>query len=180
MNKQTKPSSLFILLMLMLLWPTQALLAHGGGLLQVSAEPAGPYKVSVWTSPARLEANNSGHITVSVADEADAPVLDAAVLVQLQSLETDEIMSVPATTAQSTNKLFYEADMILPEVGRYSMTIQVNGTEGSGEITFPVEVQPAGNTSWFLVGFIVLGLAISMFLFRMWEKQPAEPVPRRK
>ena len=180
MSKQIRLHAVPVLLLLLLLGPARSLRAHGGGLLQVAAEPAGPYKVSVWTSPTRLEAGSPGHITVSVAGEADAPVLDAKVLVQIISGETGEIMSVPATTAQSTNKLFYEADMILPEIGRYPMTIQINGSQGSGEVTFLIEVQPVANTNWFLLGFIVLGLAISLFLFRLWEKQPAAPVPRRR
>jgi hypothetical protein len=115
-----------------------------------------------------------------VAGEADAPVLDAEVLVQIGSGEGDEIMSVPATRAQSANKLFYEADMILPEIGRYWMTIRINGWQGSGEVAFPIEVRPVASTNWFLLGFIVLGLVISLFLFRLWEKQPAAPVPRRR
>jgi len=180
MSKQITWHALPILLLLLLLEPARPLQAHGGGLLQVAAEPAGPYKVSVWTSPTRLEAGSPGHITVGVAGEADAPVLDAKVLVQIKSGERGEIMTVPATTAQSTNKLFYEADMILPEIGRYLMTVQINGSQGSGEVTFSIEVQPVANTNWFLLGFIVLGLAISLFLFHLWEKQPATPVPRRR
>jgi len=180
MSRQITLHALPILLLLVLCWPARLLRAHGGGLLQVAAEPAGPYKVSAWTSPTRLEAGRPGHVTVSVAGEADAPVLDAEVLVQIESGEGDEIMSVPATTAQSANKLFYEADMILPEIGRYWMTIRINGWQGSGEVTFPIEVRPVASTNWFLLGFIVLGLVISLFLFRLWEKQPAAPVPRRR
>lgn len=180
MSRQITLHALAILLLLLLCWPARLLRAHGGGLLQVAAEPAGPYKVSAWTSPTRLEASSPGHVTVSVAGEADAPVLDAEVLVQIESGEGGEIMSVPATRAQSANKLFYEADMILPEIGCYWMTIRINGWQGSGEVAFPIEVQPVASTNWFLLGFIVLGLAISLFLFRLWEKQPTAPVPRRR
>lgn len=170
-----------ILLSLLLSGSAQPLLAHGGGLLQVAAEPVGPYKISVWTSPTRLEAGGPGHITVGVAGEADAPVLDAVVVVQMKLVETGEIVTTtPATTAQSTNKLFYEADIILPEIGSYDIIVQLDGSQGRGEVTFPIEVQPVGHTNWFLLGFIVLGLAISMFLFRLWEKQSTSPIPRQR
>ena len=180
MSKQTL-LVLPIFLCLVLLSPVSSLQAHGGGLLRVASEPVGPYKVSVWTSPTRLESGNPGHITVSVGDEADAPILDANVLVQMYSAETGELVSSGlATTAQSTNKLFYESDMILPEIGRYTISVQISGPQGNGTVTFPLEVLPAGNTNWFLLGFIVLGLAISMFLFRLWEKQSAASVPPQR
>ena len=181
MNRQIILRALPILLYLCLLWPGQLLWAHGGGVLQIAAEPAGPYKVSVWLSPTRPEAGKPGHITVGLAGEADAPVLDAKVLLQLNSLETGELLSsATATTAQSTNKLFYEADMTLPEIGRYSMNVQISGPQGSGEVAFPIEVYPISNTNWFLLGFIILGLAISIFFFRLWEKQSPAPTPRHK
>lgn len=181
MRKYTRCVCFTLFLLLALSWPATSLLAHGGGLLRVASEPAGPYQLSVWTSPTRLEADHPGHITVGVADASDAPVLGAEVLVQLQSVPGGKtILSTPATTAQSTNKLFYEADMILPEIGLYTMLVQVNGSEGTGQVTFPVEVQAASQTNWFLLGFILLGLLVSFFLFRLWEKQPADPAPRPK
>lgn len=167
--------------LLLLLLIVQPLRAHGGGILQVGSQAAGPYSVSVWTSPARLEAGELVHVTVGVADADEAPVLDAAVLVEVASPTTDEVWSAAATTEQATNKLFYEADMRLPEVdGRYNMTIRVDGPPGSGDLTFAIEVLPVSQTNWLMIGFIGLGLILSAAMFRLWEKQPVSTPVRRR
>ena len=161
-------------------WVVQPVRAHGGGLLQIASEPTGPFFVSVWTSPTRLEAENIAHITVGVAGKDESPILDASVLVQLTSLETGEVWAAAATTEQATNKLFYETDMRLGADGRYNMTVEVEGTEGVGEVSFALEILPKGNNNWFLLGFIGLGLILSMIMFRIWEKRPLETPSRKK
>ena len=158
----------------------QTLWAHGGGILQIGSQPAGPFNVSVWTSPTRLEAEETVHITVGVADEAEAPVLDAAVIVELTSLETGEIWTAQATTEQATNKLFYEADMRLGANGRYTMTIQIKNEQGTGETSFALEILPKNKNNWLLWGFIALGLILSMAMFQLWEKQPITIPSRQK
>ena len=159
---------------------TQPVWAHGGGVLQVASEPTGPYLVSVWTSPTRLEADNPIHVTVGVAGQDEAPILDADVLVEIGLPETGERWSAVATTEQSTNKLFYEADMRLREDGRYNMTIQIEGSQGTGSVTFAMEVLPPSQTNWFMLAFIGLGLVLSMSMFRFWEKQSVSTPTRKR
>lgn len=177
MNKRFYQAFTILLWLLLLARP---LWAHGGGLLQIATEPAGPFLISVWTSPSRLEAENVAHVTVGVAGEDEAPVLDAAVFVELASVATGEVWTAVATTAQATNKLFYEADMRLPEDGRYTMTIQVENAQGSGAVSFAIEILPEGQTNWYLFAFIGLGLLLSMGMFRLWEKQTAVPPSRKR
>ena len=169
-------SGLLALLFLM----AQPLWAHGGGILQIASQPAGPYKVSVWTSPTRLEAGELAHITVGVAGEDEEPVLDAAVLIEISSPETDELWSTEATTAQSTNKLFYEGDLRLGEDGRYDITIQIERKQGQGTVRFAIDVLPKSETNWLMVGFIGLGLVLSILMFRFWEKQPTTTPSRQR
>ena len=176
----SRPSAWYAICVLLLLLVAQPVGAHGGGILQIASQPAGPYIVSVWTSPARLEAGEIAHITVGVAGEDEAPILDAAVLVELASLETEAVWSAAATTEQATNKLFYEADMQLPENGRYTITIHVTGSQGQGDARFAVEILPKRQNNWISVSFIGLGLILSLLMFRFWGKQPTNTPLRKK
>jgi hypothetical protein len=169
-----------ILLLSLFLLSAKSLLAHGVGELQITLEPVGPYLVSVWTYPQRLMIDTPSHITVSVADEAENFVLDAEVQVTATLPGTAENLSAQATSEQATNKLFYEAYLVFPQIGRYDLTVLINGSQGNGELNFPLEIREAGQTNWFLIAFIAVGLVISMIMFRMWERQPNTPVPRRK
>lgn len=178
MNRRSLYQIFSALWLLLLATPVAA---HGGGILQVASEPTGPYAVSVWTSPARLEAGELAHITVGIAGPDEAPVLGATVLVELISLATGEVItSAAATTAQATNKLFYEADMRLPGDGRYMMTFHIEGAEGSGELSFAIEVLPERETNWVLLALIGVGLVLSMVMFRLWEKQTSGLSPRKR
>jgi alkanesulfonate monooxygenase SsuD/methylene tetrahydromethanopterin reductase-like flavin-dependent oxidoreductase (luciferase family) len=44
---------------------------------------------------------------------------------------------------------------------------------------FEVEVLPQGHTSWWMVGFIGLGIIMSFVLFRVWEGQTAVTNPAK-
>ena len=178
MNRRVLYQLSCVMLLLCLVQPVSA---HGGGILQIGSEPAGPFSVSVWTSPTRLEAGELAHVTGGGADGNGEPVLDAAVLVEIVSLETGEVWFTEATTEQATNKLFYEGDLRLPEVdGRYNMTIQIENDQGRGDVTFAIELLPAGETNWLMIAFIGLGLILSMTMFRLWEKQTTSSLPPRK
>jgi hypothetical protein len=147
--------------------------AHGGGALQLANEPAGPYLLTVWTSPPVAQAGRPLHVTVAVTTaESESPVLDAQVLVSLLPLETNNSpLSAPATTAQSVNKLFYETDFTVANIGRYQLTLHVAGMKGEGESAFVIDVRPATNVNWLSLGLIVFGLIVVVALWRSWESQ---------
>ena len=179
LEEARKLFSTLIIIVILLIWvlPVQA---HGGGVLQVANEPAGPYKVSVWTSPSPVENGRPIHITIGVAGGSeDEPILDAEVSVQAASRDTNQTIAATATTEQATNKLFYEADFTLPEQGIYDIQVQVAGTEGEGVVVFEVEALPPGNNSWWMMGFIGLGIVMSFVLFRLWEGQTAVTNPSK-
>ena len=60
------------LLGLMSLLLGQTVHAHGGGTLQIVNAPiAEAYRVSVWSAPTTIRAQDDIHITVGVADQAN-------------------------------------------------------------------------------------------------------------
>lgn len=149
----------------MLLIGARPLRAHGGGEIKVAKEPIGPYKLTVWLNPPQPQAGKTMHITVGVLAEDDSPVLAAAVTLEMVDSSGDAIITRPATTAQSTNKLFYETDFPAPDAGNYEITVQLNRGEVTGQVTFPTQVQPTNNTNWLLIGLVGIGIILAAFLF---------------
>lgn len=145
------------LLLLALLFPLFSRVeAHGGGAPQLVNEPAGPYWLSVWTSPDPARAREPLHLTIGVTEpgsgrEAGAPVLGADVRISLSAAEGAG-MPVSATAAGGANKLLYEADVNLPEVGLWTVQVDVDGRAGQSRVSFDLEVAEAGGASWLLWG----------------------------
>ena len=146
--------------------------AHGGGLIHVAGEPAGDYRVTVWVAPNEVEAGKTLHFTVAVvAAENNDIILDADVGIEVFVAGADTlVLSGPATTEQSVNKLFYEADFPeAPDAGIYTVVTTVNGRYGTGNISFDFEIIPAKTTiNWLLVGIVglVLVMVVGFFLSR--------------
>lgn len=159
-----------IFLALLLLAITAPLLfAHGGGEIQLANEPVGPYKVTIWLNPPAPQATRTLHITVGIsAPPDDAPVLDAIVNIEIIDMVSGEVIfRTPATTAASTNRLFYETDFELSEVGTYQVNTVVEGNEGGGTAVFTMEVIPSRMTpNWLLIGGISLGIVVLFSLLR--------------
>jgi hypothetical protein len=158
-------------------------LAHGGGTLQIMNAPiADAYRVSVWSAPATIRAHDDIHITVGVADlVAGAPVLDTAVQVEIYQAATGNLItSAAATTEQSVNRLFYEADMAGLPQGDYDVVVTVTGEAGGGAVDFALEIRPYLNLPLIVgVGFVVvLFLAGGLFAFR--RSQPPTAAPKRR
>lgn len=142
--------------LLLLLVPLTA--AHGGGTPQLVNEPVGPYWLSVWTSPEPPRAGEPLHLTLALAEpgtgrEAGAPVLGATVTISLAAAQGSAApLTVAATNANSANRLFYEADVTLPQPGAWTVSIDVAGTDGGGSGSFDLEIREAGGPNWFLWG----------------------------
>lgn len=156
-----------VILMLLFGLGIRPLLAHGGGELVVGLEPAGPYAVSVWVNPPQPRVDEPVHFTVGVSSLADGnPVLDAEVLVEMQLMGTETAVTAPATTAQSTNKLFYETDLDVESVGTYNTSINIQGEQGQGDISISVLVAEANPINWLWVGLFGLGFALIFVYFQ--------------
>ncbi len=167
---------------LALLWAATAVLpvwAHGGGLIYVAGEQAGEYRVTVWVAPNQVEAGKTLHFTVAVLEDASNDmILDAQVEMSVYQAGGDApVLSGPATTAQSVNKLFYEADFPdAPQPGIYTVVTRVNGRHGTGEVSFDLEIMPAKTAvNWLLIGLggLVVVAGLGIFLSRRTETREA-------
>lgn len=165
-----------------LLGQQRPLLAHGGGTLQITNAPVGECLISVWSAPPQAKANTPLHITVGAAQAADGePVLDAEMWVQVLSESSEEpIAAQAATTEQSVNRLFYEADLPELAVGTYQIEVSTRcrGTEGA--VSFLVTVRPSVNPLYIAVPLGLGGLLVAVLLFRGWHKRETAVVPKRK
>jgi hypothetical protein len=165
----TLRNSVFLFLFIAFLIPWQTVLAHGGGELQISNAPIGEYQVSVWNNPPTARAGQAIHITVGIARaDTGEPVLDTAVSVTIINESGEAVAAAAATTEQSINRLFYEADLDGVSAGTYVMQIEVTGSDGSGSLSFPLTVAPM--SFWpRLVGAAVALLIVGLVL-RIWRR----------
>lgn len=165
----TLRNSVFLFLFAACLTPLQMVLAHGGGELQISNAPIGEYQVSVWNNPPTARAGQAIHVTVGIAQaDSGEPVLDTAVTVTIMNESGQPIATAAATTEQSINRLFYEADLTGVPIGSYEMQIEVMGSQGSGTLSFPLTVQPVSVWPW-LTGVVAAG-GIIWLVLRYWRK----------
>ncbi len=154
--------------------------AHGGGAPRLTNVDAGPYWVSVWTQPDPLQVGQA-HITVAVSEPTDAggerreagpPVLDATVEVQVKPLDhAGETLVVQATHEGASNKLFFEADVDLPETGRWQVSVAVAGPKGAGGASFEAQVSPPSAFSWTWVGGLGLAALAGVWVVNRFRDQ---------
>lgn len=144
--------------------------AHGGGTPQITDLPAGPYRLFAWTSPDPWRADSAAHITVAVTRVDDQgqtfPVAGAAVRVWLTAAdEAAQRVELAATPVSAVATGFYEADHPLPAAGPWEVSVQVQGEEGSGSVSFAMRAEPAAAVNWPLwIGTAVALLALTGIL----------------
>ena len=141
--------------------------AHTEGKMQLASEAAGPYKLTVWTSPEPASVGEL-HVAVAVVLAEDAsPVLDAGVLVEVAALEdSGQTVSAQATAEDASNKFLREAIFELTAPGPYMATITVSGVDGAaGSASFVFEVVEEAGLNWplILIGFFLAGVAAVLF-----------------
>lgn len=127
--------------------------AHTEGKMRLASEAAGPYKLTVWTSPEPASVGEL-HVAVAVVLAEDAsPVLDAGVLVELAALgDSGQVISAQATAEDAANKFLREAILELTAAGPYMATVTVNGVDGAtGSASFEFEVVEDGGPNWPLI-----------------------------
>jgi hypothetical protein len=101
-----------------------------GGTLRFS-ENAGPYRLSVFTSPSPPRAGRV-EVSVLVQDAATGVILpDAAVSVRVSSIARPEVVSTyAATRAAASNKLLRAAICELPTAGQWNCDVTVESRAG--------------------------------------------------
>lgn len=177
---KTKPSKFLhlIILLVLLLTSWQTAVAHGGGALQIVNAPIADYLVSVWTNPPTARAGQTIHVTVGVSlAETGEPMLAAEVLVTVLDANGQVATSAAATTDQSVNRLFYEADLGGLPTGAYELVVDVSGPAGRGPVSMPLTITPVSILPWVIgvAGAMVFGLFVLI-----WRKRGKVVVPVRK
>lgn len=140
--------------------------AHTEGKMQLSAAEAGPFKLTVWTSPDPAEVGDV-HVAVAVVAAEDAsPVLDATVMVSLSPVAGGDPLVGQASTEDSENKFLYEAIFDVSEPGDYRVDLEVTNADGkAGTATFGlVVVDNSGFSLLYIIPVVLLVIAIILVI----------------
>lgn len=149
------------LLVCLVLGLSQSSVWGHGGAPRMKEEIVGPYKVSVWTSPAPLRVGRM-HLSVGITRAQDsAPILDTHV--HLRAYPIDHQENQISTVLSRSNMFLYDADLEILHAGEWEITLQVEGKEGNERTGFKFRVEPPAKINWSFVGasavfFLLLGI----------------------
>ncbi|HKJ92018.1 MAG TPA: hypothetical protein VJ957_02565 [Longimicrobiales bacterium] len=163
-HRRIRPFATFVALAAALLAPP--LLLADGGQVRVSQVPAGPFLVTVFTSPIPLR---TGHIDVSVLlqdRETKDPVHDANITVTAEPMGHEgQGGTYPATRAQATNKLFQAAEFDIEGAGTWRFTVAARNGRGEGTVHFDVDVKKPGLLDRGVWVWVLLAIPIVIVLW---------------
>lgn len=175
-----------VLLAVNLVWVAAPLYAHGGGVPRLTGEPAGPYRIFVWSQPEPLRVGDI-HLSIGLvraeaegsqaADALDEPVTDATVTVSLQPVaENARPIRTLAVLQEQLGSYYYEADATLPTAGDWRITIDVSGDLGDGSAAFVGAVASAREVNWLLLIAAGLLLLCLLGLIGLWNRVQAKEI----
>src|SRR5262245_33810571 len=155
--------------------------ARGDGGAVRLRQKAGPYQVTVFTSPTPLRA---GLVDVSVLIQdgaSGAPVSVAGVTVRAV-LRDDPLVSVecPATTEAATNKLLQAAKFELPSAGWWEVTVRIEAARAPAEVRFELEAAqplPPWRELWLWLAWPVVVIALFALHQALARRPGAAPEP---
>jgi len=164
------PKLLFPLLMIL----ARAAALADGGTVQLRKE-AGPFVITVFTSPAPLSA---GPVDISLLLQNRnglEPVLDAGVSLILHGPSGAGISARP-TREQAQNKLLYAAPVTFAEPGQWRLDITILKDGQRTSATGTIDVAPAPEMAasyWSYIAFpplVIVGFAVRERLIRRRQK----------
>jgi hypothetical protein len=141
-----------------------------GGVVQFE-KSAGPFVITVFTTPAPLRA---GPVDISLmvqSRENRQPVLDCQVFAQLHKEGAMSVRS-EATHEAARNKLLYAAQMNIPEPGLWEIEVIIRQGDDSTHLAGELSVAPSNPV--LLVYWRSLALPplfISLFAVNQWLKR---------
>lgn len=151
------------------------LLLADGGKVQISQAPAGPFLVTVFTSPIPLR---TGGIDVSVLLQdrtTKAPVHDAQVTVTAEPVGHEgRTGTFPATRAQATNKLFVAAEFPIRTAGTWRFTITARDDRGEGSVSFETTVSRPGLLDRGVWVWVLIGIPVVVVLWLLTRSDRRE------
>lgn len=161
-------------LVLLLLAPG---LARGdGGRLRLS-ERAGPYRVSVFTSPEPLRVGGAD-VSVFVQDGAGTAVADAQVRITLTPVGgSGQVLSAEATQEAAVNKLLRAAAVDLTAAGTWRLVVEVEGPSGPARCAVDLEVGPP-LPRWIEWWPWIAWPVVPVVLFVLHQRLRVRPEPR--
>ncbi len=150
-----------------------------GGRLQLSRS-AGPYRVTVFTSPTPPRVGPVD-VSVMVQDAATERILAGAeVTIAATDQTSAQMVRGTATSAAATNKLLQAATLELPTTGRWRIDVRVDAAAGAGDVGFELNVAPplprwVAMLPWFAwpLGVVVLFAASELARSRTSETRVA-------
>lgn len=152
----------------------QATAFADGGTVQLRKE-AGPFVVTVFTSPAPLSA---GPVDISVLLQKRnglEPVLDADVSILLRSDASGADIRTRPTRQQAQNKLLYAAPVTLEEPGKWQLAVTILRNGERTDATGTIEVAPAPEMAasyWSYIAFPPLIVALFVARERLIRRKP--------
>jgi hypothetical protein len=170
LNKVADPAAIAVLFIAVLCSPAIPRAQAHGAVAQFTGE-AGPFVVTVFTTPSPLQA---GPVDISLliqSRENGQPVLDCVALVQLRKDDATSISSEAAHEA-AENKLLYAAQVKVPESGVWEVRVTITYESGAAEVGGAITV--ARSNPVFLAYWRSLALPpllISLFALNQWLKR---------
>lgn len=130
------------LIALLLLLAGPLLLHANGGTLRVANAEVGPYSVSVFTdpTPVRPDTIDVSILITAIGENEVVPGLD--VRVRAEAVDHDaEARDLPATREAADDSRYYAAKFSLGSIGRWRISVEVEGDDGDGATAFEVEAR---------------------------------------
>ena len=151
------------------LLPVSRVDANGAhvGAWEVFSGPAGPYDISVVTTP-RV---GNLHITIFVSPVGSAaPVSDA--MVHVSGRGPRSAQSVDPTLSVLSLTGWYGVDLLVEEAGGWVFTVTVESPLGEAVVDIPIEVEERGNVNWGVLGAVAFLVVVAAWLAleRRWRK----------
>lgn len=174
--KTRKIVVLSLITFIILIRPSQLAYAEGPGTggrrIRLDEEPTGPYVVRVVTSPTPPKVENL-YLEIRVLNAESRDILtDLSVTISASSTEgEDSTIDTIATHDIAPIPDEYAAHLIIPRAGVWSITIQIDGPLGIGEVSFLERISsPSSLGPIISIGAPFAGLAILIFIFLRMQR----------
>ena len=145
--------------------------AHADGGAVQFEKSAGPFVITVFTTPNPLRAGPVDLSLLIQSRDSQQPVLDCQAFVQLRKEGAMRIRS-EATHEAAQNKLLYAAPVKVPEPGLWELEVAIQRGDDSIKVAGEISVAPANPVLLVYWRSLILPpLFISLFAVNQWLKR---------
>ena len=131
----------------------------------------GPFSVTVFTTPSPLRA---GRVDISLliqSSDNQPPLLDCIAAVQLRK-EGEASMSSEATHEAAQNKVFYAAQMNIPQSGVWDLDVKITRGDESATVSGAITVAPSNHVLFvYWRSLAIPPIFVSLFALNQWLKR---------